>query len=73
MASESIETLVNRINKTRNSIKRMRLALRFFAKSKNYSREPIGWGEDYAYIDDGSEVARAALRKSAKSIGGPRE
>lgn len=59
----STESLVDRIKKTRNPIKRMRIALLFFAKSKNYSREPIGWGEDYAYIDDGPEVARAALRK----------
>lgn len=62
----STESLVDRIKETRNPLKRMRLALRFFAKSSNYGRHPIGWGEDYAYIDDGPEVARAALRKSSK-------
>ncbi len=63
MARESVESVVSRIKKIRNPVKRMRLALLFFAKSKNYARAPIGWGEDYAHIDDGLEVARAALRK----------
>lgn len=60
------ESIVDRIDKTRSPIKRMRLALQFFAKSNNYSRKPIGWGEDYANIDDGQKVARAALRKVAR-------
>ncbi len=68
MASESVESLVNKIKKTRNHVKRMRVGLQFFAKSKNYAREPIGWGEDYAYIDDGPEVAKASLQKPTKRL-----
>ncbi len=66
----SVEPLIDRIKKTQNPIKRMRIALRFFAKRNNYSREPIGWGEDYAYIDDGPEIARAALRKVIRKAKG---
>ena len=59
--------LIERMKRTNNPLKRMRLALKFFAKSENYSREPIGWGEDYASIDDGREVARAALQRISKA------
>ncbi len=59
----SAEVLIDKIKKTRNPVKRTRLALEFFAKRNTYGRSPIGWGEDYALIDDGQEVARAALRK----------
>ncbi len=66
MANDSIENVIDKIKRTKNPIDRMRLGLKFFTKSSNYSREPIGWGEDYAYIDDGPKVAQAALRKSSK-------
>ena len=66
MASDPVATVINRINRTRSPLRRMRLGLQFFARSKTYSREPIGWGEDCADIDDGQEVARAALRKTRR-------
>ena len=66
-SSDSPERLIERIKRTSNPLKRMRLALKFFAKPENYSREPIGWGEDYASIDDGREVAKSALQKSTRT------
>lgn len=64
---ETARSVIDKINKTGNPVKRMRLALKFFSRSSTYSRDAIGWGEDYASIDDGMKVARAALRKTSRT------
>ncbi len=38
----SAEVLIDKIKKTRNPVKRTRLALEFFAKKNTYVRSPIG-------------------------------
>ncbi len=64
MASDSVRALIDKIKKTRDPVKRMRLGLKFFTKSNNYVYDSIGWGEDYCPTRDmGKEVARTALQK----------